>query len=165
MNKNLENEFAELLESYQNILHKICRIYTVDNDSRKDLFQEMVIQLWRAYPSFRADAKFSTWAYRICLNTAITLFRNSRRRVNTVEYSTLPIQIANDEYDDTHEQKIKSLYEGIHKLNDIEKALVYLYLEDKSFKEIAETMGISEVNARVKMNRTKAKLKLLLSKS
>ena len=78
MNENLENEFAELLEPNQNILHKICRIYTVDDDSRKDLFQEMVIQLWRAYPSFRADTKFSIWEYRICLKTAITLFRNNK---------------------------------------------------------------------------------------
>jgi len=94
------------------------------------LFQEITIQLWKAFPKFRGDAKFSTWMYRVGLNTAITLYRKSKRS---------------------------------NQLNDIEKALVFLYLEDKNYKEISETMGISEVNARVKMNRVKNKLRTILN--
>lgn len=89
MNKELEIEFVTLLEQHQNILHKICKLYTADMDSHNDLFQEMVIQLWRAYPSFKGDAKFSTWAYRVALNTAISLFRTKNERLKWFHGTTI----------------------------------------------------------------------------
>ncbi|WP_103865425.1 RNA polymerase sigma factor [Aquimarina sp. I32.4] len=163
MNKELEHSFVASLEQNQNIVHKVCRIYTSDSDSHNDLFQEITIQLWKAYPKFRGDAKFSTWMYRVALNTAITLYRKSKRAIKTSDLDTVNFKIKLEEYDDEVEEQLKLMYAAVKQLNDIEKALVFLYLEDKSYREISETMGISEVNARVKMNRVKTKLKKILN--
>jgi len=160
---NLEQKFVQELEANQNIVHKICRAYTNNADDHKDLFQEISIQLWKAYGKFRGDSKFSTWMYRVALNTAISLYRKSKRKIQTGQLYDNLKELAEHEYDDTTERQLASLYEAIYKLNDIEKALALLYLEDKSYKEISGCLGISEVNARVKMNRTKTKLKNLLN--
>jgi RNA polymerase sigma-70 factor (ECF subfamily) len=127
------------------------------------LFQEITIQLWKAYPKFRGDSKFSTWMYRVGLNTAITLYRKNKRRIRTEEFDAFQFKISAEAYDDSEEQQIKLMYKAVQQLNDIDKALIFLYLEDKGYKEISETMGISEVNARVKMNRIKTKLKTILN--
>ncbi|ERJ58362.1 RNA polymerase sigma factor [Sphingobacterium paucimobilis] len=163
MNKNKEIEFVGLLEQHQNILHKICKLYASDLDTHKDLFQEMVIQLWRSYPSFKGDSKFTTWAYRVALNTAISLYRGKKRKITTVDWDNSLQNIRYEEYDTEQEEQLKILYTAVRKLNDIEKALVYMYLEDKDYAEISETLGISEVNARVKMNRIKTKLKSMIN--
>jgi RNA polymerase sigma-70 factor (ECF subfamily) len=101
--------------------------------------------------------------YRVGLNTAITLYRKSKRTVTTQDFDSVMFRISSEEYDDTIEQQLKLMYSAVKELNDIEKALVFLYLEDKNYREISETMGISEVNARVKMNRVKGKLKKILN--
>lgn len=163
MINNLETEFVDLLEEYQNILHKICKLYAEDLEAHKDLFQEMVIQLWHSYPKFKGESKFSTWAYRVSLNTAISLYRTKKRRISTVELDHTLQNIRYEEYNDEQEEQLSFLYNAVRKLNDIEKALVYMYLEDKDYAEIADTLGISEVNARVKMNRIKTKLKSMLN--
>lgn len=163
MDKALEQQFVELLEKHQNIVHKVCRLYTNNQDAHNDLFQEITIQLWKAYPKFRGDAKFSTWMYRVGLNTAITLYRKSKRSIKTQEFETVSFKIKSEAYDDTQDQQLKLLYKAVYQLNDIEKALVFLYLEDKNYSEISETLGISEVNARVKMNRVKKKLRTILN--
>ncbi|PKG51402.1 MULTISPECIES: RNA polymerase sigma factor [Olleya] len=163
MSKPLEQNFVELLEQHQNIVHKVCRLYTNNYDAHNDLFQEITIQLWKAFPKFRGDSKFSTWMYRVGLNTAITLYRKSKRTINTQQFDTVQFKISAEEYDSTEEDQLKLLYNAVHQLNDIEKALVFLYLEDKNYREISETMGITEVNARVKMNRVKTKLRTILN--
>ena len=101
--------------------------------------------------------------YRVGLNTAITLYRKSKRRIQTAEFDALQFKIKAEEYDDTEEEQLKLMYNAVHQLNDIEKALVFLYLEDKDYREISQTLGISEVNARVKMNRIKNKLRTILN--
>nr|WP_304608108.1 sigma-70 family RNA polymerase sigma factor [Lentiprolixibacter aurantiacus] len=151
------------MEDNQNIVHKVCSLYTNDRDSHNDLFQEITIQLWKAYPKFRGEAKFSTWMYRVALNTAITLYRKSKKRVNTQDYESVIFKIKAEEYDETEEQQLKLMYKAVRQLGDIDKALVFLYLEDKDYSEISETLGISEVNARVKMNRIKNKLRNMLN--
>ena len=163
MNKDLEHKFVSELENNQNIVHKVCSLYTNNRDSHNDLFQEITIQLWKAYPKFRGDSKFSTWMYRVALNTAITLYRKSIKRVNTQDYESVIFKIKAEEYDETEEQQLKLMYKAIKQLGDIDKALVFLYLEDKDYSEISETLGISEVNARVKMNRIKNKLRNILN--
>ena len=163
MDKELEHQFVTNLEQHQNIVHKICRIYTNDQAAHNDLFQEISIQLWKAYPKFRGDAKFSTWMYRVALNTAITLYRKKKRGIQTIDYDSVHFRIKAEEYDGEEEKQLTLLYSAVKELNDIDKALVFLYLEDKNYKEISETLGISEVNARVKMNRVKTKLKKILN--
>ena len=160
--KNLETKFLLDFENNQGIIHKICRIYTTESDAHKDLFQEITIQLWKNYSTFRGDSKFSTWAYRVALNTAISLYRKSSKRIKTEDYSDIEYKIQSVEYDDNQELQLKALYAAIHQLNDIDKALIFLYLEDKPFKEISITLGISDINARVKMNRAKEKLRTIL---
>ena len=160
--KNLETKFLLDFENNQGIIHKVCRIYTTDSDAHKDLFQEITIQLWKNYSTFRGDSKFSTWMYRVALNTAISLYRKSSKRIKTEDYSDIEYKIQSVEYDDNQELQLKALYAAIHQLNDIDKALIFLYLEDKPFKEISITLGISDINARVKMNRAKEKLRTIL---
>jgi RNA polymerase sigma-70 factor (ECF subfamily) len=163
LTKALEASFVEELENNQNIVHKVCTLYTNDQDAHKDLFQEITIQLWQAYPKFRGDSKFSTWMYRVALNTAITLYRKSKRNLTTLDYDSVIFKIKADEYDEEEEQQLKLMYNAVKQLGDIEKALVFLYLEDKNYSEIAETLGITEVNVRVKMNRIKNKLRTILN--
>ncbi|GGC86485.1 DNA-directed RNA polymerase sigma-70 factor [Flavobacterium lutivivi] len=163
MSESLEQSFVKQLKENQNIVHKICRLYTVDSDSHNDLFQEITIQLWKAFPKFRGEAKFSTWAYRVALNTAITLYRKNTRSISTSSFENHKFFIAQEDYNPEEEEKLKLMYKAIHQLNDIDKALVFMYLEDKDYQEIAETLGISEVNARVKMNRIKTKLIKILN--
>tara|TARA_R110002049_G_scaffold150790_2_gene314023 strand:- start:20909 stop:21403 length:495 start_codon:yes stop_codon:yes gene_type:complete len=163
VSKDLEHVFVTELQNNQNIVHKVCSLYTNDRDAHNDLFQEITIQLWKAYPKFRGDSKFSTWMYRVALNTAITLYRKSKRKVNTQNYDSIIYKIKADEYDETQELQLKLMYTAVKQLGDIDKALVFLYLEDKNYTEISETLGISEVNARVKMNRIKTKLKTILN--
>ena len=163
MSKELEQLFVGQLKENQNIVHKICRLYTSDADAHKDLFQEITIQLWKAFPRFRGESKFSTWAYRVALNTAITLYRKSTRSVATIDYEKQQYFISQDEYNFEEEEQLHLMYQAVYQLNDIEKALIFMYLEDKDYAEISETLGISEVNARVKMNRIKGKLKKLLN--
>jgi len=163
MSDTLEQSFVQQLKQNQNIIHKICRLYTSGQDAHNDLFQEVTIQLWKAYPKFRGDSKFSTWAYRVALNTAITLYRKSTRSISTIEFETGRHFVPQEEYNYEEEEQIKLLYNAVYQLNDIEKALVFMYLEDKDYAEISETLGISEVNARVKMNRIKGKLRKILN--
>ncbi|MFT6929301.1 MAG: RNA polymerase sigma-70 factor (ECF subfamily) [Sediminicola sp.] len=101
--------------------------------------------------------------YRVALNTAITLYRKSKKSIKTQDYESVIYKIKADEYDETQEQHLKLMYNAVKELGDIDKALVFLYLEDKNYTEIAETLGISEVNARVKMNRVKNKLRTILN--
>jgi RNA polymerase sigma-70 factor (ECF subfamily) len=161
--KDLEHKFVTELEDNQNIVHKVCSLYTNNRDAHNDLFQEITIQLWKAYPKFRRESKFSTWMYRVALNTAITLYRKSKKQVRTQDYSDFIYKIKSDEYDQTQEQQLKLMYNALKQLGDIDKALVFLYLEDKDYGEISDTLGISEVNARVKMNRIKKKLRTIVN--
>lgn len=163
MNPDLEKEFVNQLDMNQNLIHKICRLYASDDAAHKDLFQEISIQLWHAYPKFRGDSKFSTWAYRVGLNTAISLYRKSTKQIQTTTIDTFLFKFEYQQYDDEEEEQLKNMYKTIAQLNDIDKALIFLYLEDKNYQEIGETLGISQVNARVKMNRIKSKLKKLLN--
>ena len=101
--------------------------------------------------------------YRVALNTAITLYRKSKKRVKTQDFDSVLYKIKATDYDDTEERQLKLMYDAVKQLGDIDKALVFLYLEDKDYTEIAETLGISEVNARVKMSRVKNKLRTILN--
>ncbi|MGB5244226.1 MAG: RNA polymerase sigma factor [Lutimonas sp.] len=163
MDKNLENKFLEELDNHQNIIHKVCRTYTNNESAHKDLFQEITIQLWKAYPKFRGESKFSTWMYRVAFNTAISLYRKNKRDLDTGPLFDNMKELEYKEYNDEQDKQLDLLYKAIHSLNDIEKALALMYLEDKSYNEIANTLGITEINARVKMNRTKTKLKNILN--
>ena len=163
MSSPLEKSFLDQLDTNQNLIHKICSLYTNNEEAHKELFQEITVQLWRAYPKFRGDSKFSTWAYRVGLNTAMALYRKSVR-TSTITFDSKIHNVFNEEYNYEVEEHIKLLYKAVREqLNDVEKALVFMYLEEKDYPEIAQTLGITEGNARVRMNRVKEKLKKILN--
>lgn len=164
--KSKEVEFTKLVETNQGIVHKVCRVYTDNIEAHEDLFQEIVLQLWKSFDSFKGEAKFSTWMYRVSLNTAITLIRKRKRSISVTSIDgEHVIHLKTQEIDEEKEERLNLLYSSIKKLNDVERALVLLYLEDLPYKEISETMGITEVNARVKMNRVKSKLKEMMTQN
>ncbi len=160
---NNESEFLRLLDSNQNLVHKICRLYTNNKAAHDDLFQEISIQLWRSFDRFEGKSKFSTWMYRVGLNTAITLYRKEKKRVDRDVLNENMPQIALEEYNNEVDEQLVWLYSKINNFSEIDKALTLLYLEDKKYDEIAETLGISPVNARVKMNRIKKRLKDMIN--
>lgn len=157
-----EAEFVSLLEENQNIVHKICRLYTQSEAEHKDLFQEISIQLWRSFDRFEGKSKFTTWMYRVGLNTAITLYRKNKKRLDTNPLNDEISRIELDQYDPVVDEQLNWLYQAIEEFSEIDKALVLLYLEDKRYDEIAQTLGISAVNARVKINRIKQRLKKMI---
>lgn len=152
-----EKEFVTLLNQHQKIVYKVCNLYMDSHADREDLFQEITLQAWKAYGSFRGDAKFSTWLYRVALNTAITFFRKEKRSPDIYTTDTIPDRL--DENDNQIEEQVKSMYHAIGQLSKIDKAIVMLYLDDYSYIEIGEMMGITANNVAVKMNRIKTKLK------
>ena len=107
MKSESEALFVKQLKENQNIIHKICRLYTTDIDAHKDLFQEITIQLWKAFPNFRGDSKFTTWAYRVGLNTAITLYRKKKRTIDTIEFDSTFHRVTQEEYNFEEEEKLK----------------------------------------------------------
>lgn len=152
-----EPQFLRLIDSHQGIIHKICRLYRDSKEDREDLFQEIVYQLWKSLPTFRETAAFSTWMYRVALSTAISAYRRKRP---DIEYtSSLP-----DRQEDPHgqDEQRERLLEALRKLNDADKALITLYLENLTYQEIAEISGISESNVGVKLNRIRHKIQQLL---
>ncbi|WP_320111576.1 sigma-70 family RNA polymerase sigma factor [Draconibacterium orientale] len=158
----MEKEFLHIIRKNQGIIHKVCNIYCDTEDDRNDLFQEIVVQLWKSYPNFRRESKVSTWMYRVALNTAITSFKKSKRRPDQSSLTYENFQIEDERYDTETEENIKVLHKAIQQLTGIEKSIVLLYLENKKYEEIAEITGITQNYVRVKMNRIKRKLKKLM---
>jgi len=159
-----ESEFLKLFQENQGIIYKICYLYGKTEVDKQDLFQEISIQLWKAFPTYKGTAKFTTWMYRVALNTAITFFRKGKKKRQEVELNPdLTSGLVYTEFDDETEKKLKRMHGAIATLNSVEKALAFLYLEGKQYTEISETLGISSVNARVKMNRIKNKLRKMLT--
>lgn len=155
----MEKEFVQIISQNQGIIHKVCSIYCDSEEDRRDLFQEILAQLWKSFPTFRSEAKFSTWMYRVALNTAITSFKKNKRQPDQSGLEIDKFQLAVEEYDHETEEQIKLLHKGIAQLSGIEKSIVLLYLENKKYEEIAEITGITQNYVRVKMNRIKKKLK------
>jgi RNA polymerase sigma-70 factor, ECF subfamily len=156
----MENKFTELLYQNQGIVHKICNLYFNDRFEKEDYQQELIIQLWKAFPSFKNQSKFSTWMYRVCLNAAIDLLRKEKAQPKYVKLDiTESVKVADNSDDISSDQE--KLFQAINKLSATDKAMITLYLDEFSYKEIAEIIGISENNTGVKISRIKA----LISKS
>ena len=138
------------------MIRKVCFVYADNQTNRQDLYQEIVLQAWKSYQGFRGDAKFSTWLYQVAINTAIAGLRKDKRSVlkHTAD-GQLP-EIADH---DTDTGQLELLHNAIAQLNEIEKAIVMLYLDDKSYDEMQDILGIPNGALRVKMTRIKEKLR------
>jgi RNA polymerase sigma factor (sigma-70 family) len=156
-----EQEFLNRIESHKGILYKVSKMYMDNSDDQQDLFQEIVCQLWKSYESFRNESQFSTWMYRVAVNTAIVFLKKEKRKVD--KYEILSENVKDDE-GDSHikESQLDHFYKAVQKLEKIDKAIIFYQLEGFSHKEIGENLGISEGNARVKLNRAKEKLKEII---
>jgi len=161
--KSKEEIFTDHLRDHQGIIIKIARMYADSEDDLADLIQEISFQLWRSFDRFKGESKFSTWLYRVALNTAITFLKSEKKRVDKLSFQ-LKTDVAADEPDVARESQLAHFYSAVQHLNKIEKALILLFIEGLSHKEIAENLGLSEVNARVKLNRTKAKLQDIIKR-
>ncbi len=153
-----EKTFISLFRQHQKIVYKVCHLYMDNAADREDLFQEITLQAWQAYQRFRGDALFSTWLYRVALNTAISYFKKEKKKAGLFSSTDAP-EIT--EYQDaaTIEEQVQAMYKAIAGLSKIDKALVMLYLEDYPYQEIGDILGISANNVAVKMNRIKTRLK------
>lgn len=154
-----EKEFLRMIQVNQGIIHKICRIYRDCPEDREDLFQEVIFQLWRSYPSFSGSSKSSTWLYRVALNTAMASFR--KNKPNVISSDDLPdVQFEDIDHEDNEKQE--ALLRGVRKLSEPDRALIALYLDELSYQQIASILGISESNVGVKLNRIKTRLHKLV---
>jgi RNA polymerase sigma factor (sigma-70 family) len=154
-----EKQFEAHIKINELLIYKVCRMYAYTTADREDLFQEIVIQLWKAYPKFRSESKFSTWLYRVALNTAITRLRKKKNFIESREPAELPEGIT--EENQKRDEQLGQLYKAIEQLNQVEKAIVMLYMEERTYEEMEEILGINQGNLRVKMNRIKDKLRQL----
>lgn len=156
-----EEVFTNLVKEHQKILHKICWMYRDSPEDREDLFQEITFQLWKAFPSFKNEAKISTWIYRIALNTAIASFRKKRP---DIEYAAVLPDMPGESEDEGPAIRLERLHAVVKQLNEGEKAIITLYFEELSYQQIAAITGLSENNVGVKLNRIKNKIQKLLPK-
>lgn len=161
--KNLEQKFLKEIEKHKGILYKLSKLYMDSPEDREDLFQEMIFQLWRSFSTFEGKSLFSTWMYRVALNTALIYIKKDKKTVKTEELSDR-LDVVDYSDNSQKEEQLLYFYKAVHKLNEIEKALIFLFLEGLSHREIGVQLGISEGNARVKLNRTKDKLQGLIKK-
>ena len=151
-----EKEFIILLNQHQNIIHKICSVYQEQQADREDLFQEITLQAWKSFGSFRKESKFSTWLYRVSLNTAITFYRKGKKSPALLHTDQFSDQADNESDKD---DQFKAMYKAIGELSKIDKALVMLYMDEYTYQEIAGILGISTNNVAVKINRIKIRLR------
>lgn len=155
--------FTAAIKENEGILFKIASVYTNSTEDKNDLIQEIIYQLWKSYDGFREESRFSTWMYRVALNVAIYQLKISRKRVITVPIETI------DDYHHTENSQSEDRWQQFNKLlenlNLLDKAIVMLYLDNKSYDEIAEIIGISATNVGTKLSRIKEKLKTQILKT
>lgn len=156
--QRVDKEFVEMIQQNEGIIYKVASFYITAEYPINDLRQEIILNLWKSFSSFRGESKQSTWIYRIALNTCISFIRRKR-----IDLSFTDIQI---ELPDISEGKedIQLLYRLINNLGKIEKAMILLYLEDKSYKEIAEITGLTVTNVATSLSRAKQKMKEMSDK-
>jgi len=155
----MQKVFLKIVEENQGIIYRVCRMYRDSREDQEDLFQEIVLQLWKAFPKFRNESKVSTWMYRIALNTAIAIFRKNKIEIELKENLNKNYTLSEMEQSSENEAR---MFEAIRMLSQTERALIALYLEDYSHREIAEITGITENYVGVKISRIKDKLKNIL---
>ena len=156
-NKDLEKAFVEMIHRYERVIYKVCSFYVSEEHPMADLYQETVYNLWKGYSKFRGDSSESTWIYRIALNTCISGLRKEKSKPEKTSLSVFENLFT--ETDNTEEDNIREMYRLIRQLKSLERAVVLLYLEEKSYQEIADITGLTLSNVATKLKRTKLKLK------
>ena len=149
-----DNEFIDMLLQNKRIIYKVCFMYAEDSDDINDLYQEVVLNLWKAYQSFEGRSNISTWIYRVALNTCITSFRKRKN------YDYIPLRQDIDIlYDCERDESLKQMYQLIHRLDHVDRMYIMLWLEERNYDEIAEIVGVTRNNVAIRIHRIKEKLK------
>jgi RNA polymerase sigma-70 factor (ECF subfamily) len=154
----MEEQFIKLVQTHEGILYKVIALYTDTGAAREDLYQEIVLQLWRAFPRFRGEAKVTTWMYRIALNVAATQHRQANRRIKLAPLSER-IQQLSTTTDEGLQERLTGLRQQINQLEERDRALVLLYLDEYSYAEIAQITGLSPTNVGTRLSRIKQQLR------
>jgi RNA polymerase sigma-70 factor (ECF subfamily) len=152
----MKNDFEQIIKSNAAILHKLCRVYTNDNSEYEELFQEMMIRIWKSLDNFRGESQLSTWLYRVCINTALNFRVKLKKEKNFVAIEE--DFLSQFKFEDEKDEQLKKLYAAIREFKPIDRAIVSLYLDEKSYDETAQILGISKTNAATKLMRLKQKL-------
>ncbi|MET7029176.1 RNA polymerase sigma factor [Sediminicola luteus] len=155
---NKEEQFTTLIKKNEGVIFKITTLYTDHRDDQKDLYQDIVYQLWKSFDSFRNQSKISTWMYRIALNTAITRLKKRKRKPDEVGIDQIILE-QTEHYDPQFEERLKLVYAQIQNLNDLEKGIMLLLLEGKQYDEISLITGLTPTNVATRISRIKQKLK------
>jgi len=158
----LHADFLELIESNKKMIYKVSQMYCDNAIDKKDLFQDIILNLWISFPKFKGKSKISTWIYRVSLNTAITWYRDYVKKGNSVEYINLIPHLLDDS-DNTADELYNQLYGAINSLGKVDKAIVMLLLDECSYEDIAEIVGLSKTNVATKISRIKQMLRSNLS--
>lgn len=153
---DLERAFVEMIHRYERVIYKVCSFYVSEEYPLADLYQETVYNLWKGYTKFRGDSSESTWIYRIALNTCISGLRKEKNKPERTSVSAFENLFAET---DNMEEEIREMYRLIRQLKTLERAIVLLYLEEKSYQEIADITGLTLSNVATKLKRIKLKLK------
>lgn len=157
--KELSQEFHRIIEQHKGILFKVAKTYCRNDEDRQDLLQEMMIQIWKSLNKYNDTFAITTWLYRISLNIAISFYRKNANRQNSNIPLIEELVSIQDEISIEKQEQLSLLERFISELNDLDKAIMLLYLEDKSHAEIADIMGLSVTNVGTKLGRIKEKLK------
>lgn len=163
--KVLSQQFHQIIHQHKGILFKVTKTYCRNEDDRQDLLQEIMIQIWKSLPRYNKAFAVTTWLYRISINVAVSFYRKNVTRHNfnvplVEEFTSIRDETVNGKY-----EELDLLYQYISELNDLDKAIILLYLEDKSYAEISEIMGLSVTNVGTKMSRIKINLKMKFSQN
>ncbi len=157
-----EEAFIQLIKENEGIIFKITRVYCDTLENQKDLYQDIVFQLWKGFESFRGESKASTWMYRVALNTAFTFLRKEKKKGHAVAIENLTLKYEPD--DPILEERLSQMYTQIRQLNDVNKGIILLLLEGKKYEEIAEVTGFSRSKVATRISRIKEKLRQQLIK-
>ncbi len=161
-----ENRFLSVLEKHKGILYKVATSYCKESEDRKDLVQEMAYQLWRSFDNYNEQYKYSTWIYRVAINVAISFYRKENsRKVVISPFSKSLLNFSDTPNVEEEIPGLKQLEQFIFELKELDKALILLYLDEKSYREMADIMGITETNVATKISRIKNSLKQKFSKT
>ncbi|MCE4066522.1 RNA polymerase sigma factor [Chryseobacterium gleum] len=165
MSNPTETTFLKLVNRHKGIVYKASRIYADSVEDREDLQQEILIQLWKSYQNFKGNSEFSTWMYRVAINTAITYLKKEKQRSGNHTEVPHHFEVQQEDYNPAKDRQLEIFYSAVQELNPLEKAVIFYFMEGMSHKEIGKNLGLSEGNARVKLSRTKEKIQQIIKKS
>ena len=156
-----EKEFAQIIREHKRRIYTVCYMFSKDADEVADLFQEILINMWKGFPSFRGESSISTWIWRISLNTCINTSKKKRK------LETIPLNVNINPYEDVDEDalQVRQLYDRINRLGLVDRSVILLWLENLSYEDIAAILGISVKNVSVKLVRIREKLKQMSNKN